>query len=501
MLNKLLLSIRVPRRLLGGINRYLHEIPLSKDRYGIKRAPFSSITDKDIQHFQNILPVQNQILLGPEETTGYNRDYFRYVRGLGTIVLKPRTTNEVSAILGHCNKRRLAVSIFGGNTGVCGGSIPVFDEIIVSMELMNRIEAIDEYSGILVCQSGCVLEQLEEQLSAKRMIMPLDLGSKGSCQLGGNLATNAGGIRLMRYGNLHGSVLGLEAVIADGTVIDLMSNFKKDNTGYHLKRMFIGSEGTLGVITRVAIACPTATTTQNVLFLGMESYEAVLRTFLESKIRLGEILTSCELIDRVSLEVTVEYLKHAAPIGNFPFYMLLETTGNKKEHDDEKVREFLEFAIGRGIVADGVLACEPSKVEKLWQLRERIPAATYSNNFCLTYDLSLPLERFYDIVPAMRERVGHLVKVVCGFGHIGDSNIHLNIAGDVLTNEVQQLVDPFVYEFSRKLNGSVSAEHGIGLLKPKYLSYSKSAEAIALMKQLKVMMDPKAILNPYKVLV
>ncbi|XP_055644125.1 D-2-hydroxyglutarate dehydrogenase, mitochondrial isoform X2 [Toxorhynchites rutilus septentrionalis] len=484
------------RSLTTGVN----EIPLSKDHYNIKRGPFSVATDADIKHFESILPAGNQILLGLEETVGYNRDYFKYVRGLGAIVLKPRTSEEVSNIMRYCNNKRLAVSVFGGNTGVCGGSIPVFDEIILSMDLMNRVESIDKYSGILVCESGCVLGKLEEELAMEGMMMPLDLGAKNSCQIGGNVSTNAGGIRLLRYGSLHGSVLGLEVVLADGTIMDLMSNVKKDNTGYHLKHMFIGSEGTLGVITRVAIACPTATKTQNVLFLGLRDYSSVLRTFLECKACLGEILTSFELIDRDALECCIEHLRTSSPIGSYPFYVLIETTGSSKQHDAEKIRDYLEHVIGHGIVSDGVVTNEPSKITKLWQLRERIPEATYSNNFCLTFDLSLPLKNFYDIVPAMKDRVGHLVKLVCGFGHIGDSNIHLNIAGDELTPEIAELIDPFVYEFTRKLRGSISAEHGIGLLKPKYLKYSKSAESIDLMKQLKLVLDRNGILNPYKVL-
>lgn len=316
----------------------------------------------------------------------------------------------------------------------------MFDEIVLALELMNEIESIDEYSGILECEAGCVLGKLEEKLDEKGMIMPLDLGSKNSCQIGGNLATNAGGIRLMRHGNLHGSVLGLEAVKADGTVLDLMSHFKKDNTGYHLKHMFIGSEGTLGVITRVAIACPTAPTAQNVMFLGVENYGLVLHTFLKCKERLGEILTSCELIDSDAFDCCIQHLKRPSPIGEFPFYMLIETTGSNAGHDEEKVQEFLEHALSTGTVGDGVVTNEPSKMEvsehycwiiflgfarntyfqDLWQLRERIPEGTFSNNFCLTYDLSLPLGNFYDIVPVMKQRVGHLVKLVCGFGHIGN---------------------------------------------------------------------------------
>ncbi|XP_055542086.1 D-2-hydroxyglutarate dehydrogenase, mitochondrial-like [Wyeomyia smithii] len=497
---KIFASMRLLHRISKLSERKIHEIPLTKDHYGIKRGPYASVTDQDINQFERILSTNNQILLRPEDTAEYNRDYFRYVRGLGTVVLKPRSTEEVSAILRYCNIRRLAVSIFGGNTGVCGGSVPVFDEIILSMELMNRIVSIDEYSGLLVCEAGCVLAKLEDELSKKGMIMPLDLGSKQSCQIGGNLATNAGGIRLMRYGNLHGSVLGLETVLANGEVIDLMSNFKKDNTGYHLKHLFIGSEGTLGVITRVAMSCPVAPTTQNVILLGLKTYNAVLQTFLQAKKQLGEILTSCELIDQASLEYTVEHLKTSSPIDAFPFYILLETTGSHKEDDEEKVRQFLEFSLEEGMVTDGIITSEPSKIKKLWQLRERIPAATYSNNFCLTYDLSLPLEQFYSIVPAIRKRVGHLVNIVCGFGHIGDCNLHLNIAGNILSEEIRKLVEPYVYEFTASLKGSVSAEHGIGLLKPGYMKYSKSTAAIALMKQLKSIMDPNGILNPYKVL-
>ncbi|XP_062559521.1 D-2-hydroxyglutarate dehydrogenase, mitochondrial isoform X2 [Armigeres subalbatus] len=477
-----------------------NDIAFSKDRYLIKRGPYAAVADADITHFEKILPSRSQILLGLDETAGYNRDYFKYVRGLSEVVLKPRTTDQLSAILQHCNRRKLALSVYGGNTGVCGGSIPVFDEIVLSLELMNKIESVDEYSGVLVCEAGCILGTLEQKLSEKGMIMPLDLGSKNSCQIGGNLATNAGGIRLMRYGNLHGSVLGLEAVKADGTVVDLMSQFRKDNTGYHLKHLFIGSEGTLGVITRVAIACPASTTTQNVLFLGIEKYESVLRTFLEGKKRLGEILSSCELIDNDALQCCITHAKTYSPIKEYPFYMLIETTGSNAVHDEQKVNDFLEELLVSGLVGDGVVTKDPSKIKDLWQLRERIPDGTFSNNFCLTYDLSLPLNNFYDIVPAMKQRVGHLVKLVCGFGHIGDSNIHLNIAGDELTPEIQRLVDPFVYEFTSKLKGSVSAEHGIGLLKPNYLKYSKTNEAIRIMQQMKAMMDPNGILNPYKVI-
>lgn len=202
------------------------------------------------------------------EIESYNNDFNHVARGCSKLLLRPKTTEEVSEILKYCNKKKLAVCPQGGNTGLVGGSVPVFDEIILSTQLMNKVEQLDPVSGIMVCQSGCILEQIDEFARQKDLIMPLDLGAKGTCHIGGNVSTNAGGLRLLRYGNLHGNVTGVEAVKADGTILNLMSHFKKDNTGYHLKHLFIGSEGTLGVVTKVAIACPTASKAVNVAFIG-----------------------------------------------------------------------------------------------------------------------------------------------------------------------------------------------------------------------------------------
>ncbi len=204
----------------------------------------------------------------------------RSVRGQSSLVLSPSSTSEASEILSYCNDRRLAVCPQGGNTGLVGGSVPVFDEVIVSTARMNRIESVDPNSSVAVVQSGVVLEQLDTHLRSEHGLMvPLDLGAKGSCHVGGNVSTNAGGLRLVRYGNLHGSVLGVEAVLADGTVLDCLSSLKKDNTGYGLKHLFIGSEGTLGLVTRVAIQCPPKPAAVNVAFLGLQSFEDVMKTF------------------------------------------------------------------------------------------------------------------------------------------------------------------------------------------------------------------------------
>ncbi|KAJ6634303.1 D-2-hydroxyglutarate dehydrogenase, mitochondrial, partial [Pseudolycoriella hygida] len=489
---------------------------LTKDRYQVTRGNFSQVTDGDIGQFQTILQ-NSRVLLDDNDTQAYNIDILKTVRGYSRVVLKPKTTEEVSKILSYCNDRKLAVCPQGGNTGLVGGSVPVFDEVIVSTQLMNRIENIDELSGTLECQSGCILEVLEQAVSEKGLCehkilfkkndsnesslgMPLDLGAKGSCHIGGNLSTNAGGIRLLRYGNLHGSVLGLEAVKADGTILDLMSNFKKDNTGYHLKHLFIGSEGTLGLITKVSISCPTASKAINVAFLGLESYDAVLQTFLAAKRDLGEILSSCEMIDNDALDCSLSAYNLRCPIKEFPFYMLLETSGSNGVHDEEKLSHFLERNMNNGLLQDGTVANNPAKIREIWALREQIGLAILNDGYCYKYDISLPLPKFYGIVTTMKERLGNQAKRICGYGHLGDANLHLNISSSNYSLDLHKKIEPYVYEHTAALRGSISAEHGIGFMKTKYLKLSKNQQAIDLMINLKQMMDPNGIMNPYKVL-
>ncbi|XP_055606108.1 D-2-hydroxyglutarate dehydrogenase, mitochondrial-like [Uranotaenia lowii] len=485
------------RSMASGLQR---EIPaLTKDRYPIKRGKFAELSDSDLSKFESILG-KGRVLTQAEDIQSYNIDYLGSVRGYSRVVLKPKSTEEVAELLKFCNERRLAVCPQGGNTGLVGGSVPVFDEVVISLQLMDKIEQVDEYSGILVCQSGCVLETLEEKAKEKGLVMPLDLGAKGSCHIGGNVSTNAGGLRLLRYGNLHGSVLGVEAVTAQGHVLDLMSNFKKDNTGYHLKHLFIGSEGTLGIITRLSIFCPTASRAVNVAFLGLESYEAVKDTFLAAKRGLGEILSSCEMMDDLSLQCSMQHFNLTCPIDKYPFYMLIETSGSNMTHDEEKLTTFLENTMEKGLVLDGTVTNETTKMRSIWRLRESIPDSLLKDGYCHKYDISLPLDNFYDIVLATRKRVGSLATKVTGYGHVGDSNLHLNVTCPKFSPELYKLLEPFVYEYTSNVRGSVSAEHGIGFLKTKYLKYSKRPEALAVMAQMKQMMDPNGILNPYKVL-
>ncbi|CAH0557517.1 unnamed protein product [Brassicogethes aeneus] len=471
---------------------------LTKDRYPVQRGDYAELTDNHLSFFKNLLG--HRVITDASECEPYNIDWIKSVRGYSRCVLKPKTTEEVSKIVSFCNEHKVAICPQGGNTGLVGGSVPVFDEVVLSLSQMNQVLDINDTSGVLVCEAGCILENLDERLSDHGLMMPLDLGAKGSCHIGGNVSTNAGGLRLLRYGNLQGSVLGLEAVKANGEILDCLSTLKKDNTGFHLKHLFIGSEGSLGIVTKVAIQCPPKPKAVNLAFLGLKSFEDILKVLKKAKHELGEILSSCEMIDERSINVCTEHLKVKNPLPDYPFYMLIETHGSNNAHDEEKLNQFLENVMSDGLVLDGTATNEPSKMKNIWELRERITEGLLYDGYVFKYDISLPIENFYSLVPVMKERLGSDAVRISGYGHLGDGNIHLNISVKDFTQEIYKKIEPFVYEYTSKFRGSVSAEHGIGFRKPKYIHYSKSQESVQLMKELKKLMDPKGILNPYKVL-
>ncbi|XP_018022427.1 D-2-hydroxyglutarate dehydrogenase, mitochondrial [Hyalella azteca] len=385
-----------------------------------------------------------------------------------------------------------------GNTGLVGGSVPVFDEVVISTSLMSNIESVDELSGVVVCQAGCVLETIDQHLEQFGFMMPLDLGAKGSCHIGGNVATNAGGLRLLRYGSLQGSVLGLEAVTADGTVLDCMSSLRKDNTGYHIKNLLIGSEGTLGIITKVAILCPVRPQAISLALLSLDSFSTALATACRAKSMLGEILSSCEFIDASSMECVTKNLNLVCPVAAANCYLLLETSGSNGEHDQAKLEAFLERSMEESGVQDGTLASEPSRMSKIWQLRERLAEALLLEGYVFKQDISLPLTEYYALVEKTRLHLGNKVSRCCGYGHLGDGNLHLNITVPHYSHEVARMLEPWLWEQVAACRGSISAEHGLGFKKRNDIHFSKAASAVALMQQIKKLMDPKAILNPYK---
>lgn len=487
-----------------------HKADFTTDKYPeLKRdTRFAEITPEHVAYFKQLLGKDSAVMDGvtaeisADDMEPYNGDWMRKYRGHCKLVLKPGSTEEVSKILKYCNENLLAVVPQGGNTGLVGGSVPVFDEIVVSTARMNQIRFFDEVSGVLVVDAGVVLEVADQFLAEKGYIFPLDLGAKGSCHVGGNVATNAGGLRLLRYGSLHGTVLGIEAVLPDGTILNDLSRLRKDNTGYDLKQLFIGGEGTIGMITAVSIHCPQRSKAKNVAFLGLESYEKLQLAFREAKVQLGEILSAFEMMDDKSQNI-FHHVREGTkrPLdGEYPFYCLIETSGSNSEHDSEKLEQFLEDVMSKEIVSDGVLAQDETQIKALWGQREGIPECLGHWGGTYKYDVSIPLSDLYKLVDDIRAKIEDVglkgetdefpVVDVVGYGHMGDSNLHLNVAVRRYDKRVEEILEPYVYEWISNVNGSISAEHGLGLAKKNYVGYSQSQTKIGLMKQIKKLYDP-----------
>ncbi|KAL6778000.1 hypothetical protein ACKKBG_A16540 [Auxenochlorella protothecoides x Auxenochlorella symbiontica] len=487
-----------------------------------RNTEFALLQDSDLAVFDSILG-SGGVITDPHEVDPYNRDWMGKYRGRGRCVLRPRSTAQVSAVLRHCSARRLAVVPQGGNTGLVGGSVPVHDEVVLSTGLMTTLLGFDPGSGALTAQAGAVLATLEAAARERGHAMPLDLGASGSCAIGGNVATNAGGIRLLRHGPLHGSVLGLEVVLAGGQVLDLLSSLRKDNTGYDLKQLFIGSEGTLGVITAVAIQCPAASPATSLAYLAVPSFKAAQQVLQAARQNLGELLSAFEFLDRESLEVAKQFLPGARdplPGSDAPFFLVVEIAGSSEQHNAAMLEAFLESTMGEGRVLDGVVAQDSRQAGEIWALREGITEALRHRGAIYKYDLSFRVEEMYGVVGAARERLAsaypsgflgggagstagsdteHALKVV-GYGHLGDGNVHLNISAPRYDAGLEALIEPWVYEFTAAHSGSISAEHGLGRMKAPCIGYSKPPEAVRLMRSIKAAFDPQGILNPYKVL-
>ncbi|KAI5294330.1 hypothetical protein KEM52_004236 [Ascosphaera acerosa] len=494
----------------------------------LQRDPrFSQLTTEHVAQLKKLLGNEDSAVVdgvGPvsaadaDDLEPYNRDWMRKYRGHARLVLKPKTTQQVSDVLRYCNEQRLAVVPQGGNTGLVGGGVPVFDEIVVSLARMQAIRSFDANSGVLVADAGVVLEVADNYLRERNHIFPLDLGAKGSCMLGGNVATNAGGLRLLRYGNLHGTVLGLEVVLPDGTIVDDLATLRKNNTGYDLEQLFIGSEGTLGIITGVSVICPQKPQAVNVAYLAIEDYASFLKVFGEAKLQLSEILSAFELMDGRTQQMVQRVAGLTPPLSGenggsdqfYPFYCLIETSGSNNEHDSAKLEAFLEHVLTEGLVADGVVAQDETQAQTLWRWREGITESLSHLGGTYKYDVSIPLDELYQLVDDTRARFldsGLMgdgdecpVRDVVGYGHMGDGNLHLNVSVRQYDRRVEALIEPWVYEWIAKRKGSISAEHGIGIAKKEFLRYSKSDTMVSLMRRLKELYDPNGIMNPYKYL-
>lgn len=468
-------------------------------------ARYATVSDEDVRAIRSILHNDpSAIEKNPDALHSVNTDWTRHYKGNAELLLKPSTVDQISSILSYCNEKRLPVVPQGGNTGLVGGSVPIDNEIILSLERLNRIYGIDQL-GVLRAQAGCTLHDLQEYCTHRNYSMPLDLGSKGTCQVGGNISTNAGGQYFSRYGSLAGNLLGVEVVLADGRILACRGNLK-DNTGYKLHQLFVGAEGTLGVVTEVSLWCKPLPTSRQAAFLAFSAYNDVLATMDLAKSCLGEILAAFEWMDKAIVE-----LIRSSHTLRFPLeqsetslhYALVETHGSDESHDKEKMERFLERAIAAGLLADGVLAQDLSQARSFWKLRESANPTMASTGYTYKYDVSLPISEFENFIDVMKKQLDPLPYVCGNWGHILDGNLHFNVSTPGVYQKslpILERLEPFLFEQVVARGGSISAEHGIGQSKNEYLTMIHDSTTLGVMQALKQMLDPNMILNPGKTL-
>ena len=419
-------------------------------------------------------------------------------------LVRPRSTAEVSAVLAWCHAHRVKVVTQGGLTGLVHGADAAPDELILSLERMRDIESIDARQRTATVQAGVVLQALQEAVEPHDLAFPLDLGARGSATLGGTAATNAGGNRVIRYGMMRDMVLGLEVVLADGTVVDALHGLIKNNAGYDLKQWFIGSEGTLGVITRLVLRLREKPQSHPMALVAAPDFESVTALLKHMDRGLGGLLSAFEVMWQSFYElVTTAPAKGRPPIAQgHPYYVLIEGQGADREVDGARFLATLESAMAAGLVADAAIAQSEADAQAFWALRDDV-AQVMREGLPVTFDVSLPIarmERFVADVRAglARELPPHRLWV---FGHLGDGNLHVIVqpAPAAAVAQVRGRIEAIVYGALADFRGSVSAEHGIGLEKKPYLAISRGPAEIALMRTMKAALDPLGLLNPGKI--
>src|SRR4051812_10128625 len=433
------------------------------------------------------------------------RDLFH---GRSPLVLRPGTSAEVSAICKLASEHRIALVPQGGNTGLVGGQTPHNGEVVVSMRRMDRIRDIDTASNTMTCEAGVVLQVAQQRASEVDRLFPLSLGAEGSCTIGGNLSTNAGGTTALAYGVAREMALGVEVVLADGRVLNLLSKLKKDNTGYDLRNLFIGAEGTLGIITAATLKMFPKPRAIETAYVGLKSPADALKLLSLSQNEAAGTLTSFELLSELAVDFSVRHgIDVRDPLeSKHRWYVLMELSSPR---DDARatLEAILAGGLEDGIVDDAVIAANLSQRQAFWKLRDEMSAAQKPEGGSIKHDISVPVAAVPDFIA---EADAAVVKLIPGsrpvpFGHLGDGNIHYNVSQPVGGNTADFMnqwheVNKVVFDIVRKMGGSISAEHGIGVLKRDELPDVKDKVAIELMRGIKAMLDPLGIMNPGKVL-
>ena len=455
---------------------------------------------------------KNYVLTSEGETTPYLTDWRKRYTGKALAVLLPSNTQEVAAIVKACAKANIAIVPQGGHTGFCGGATPDVSgkQVVLNLKRMNQVREIDASNQTISMEAGCILQAVQERAVSEGFLFPLSLGAEGSCMIGGNLATNAGGTNVLRYGNTRDLCLGLEVVTAQGEIWNGLKGLRKDNTGYDLRDLFIGSEGTLGIITAAVMKLyplPISQWTTLVATQDISSTIALLNLFQK---RATSLLTGFEMMTQESLALNGKHFpKLTNPLqNNPPFTVLIELSDHEsEEHVRQLLESILEEALEGGMISDAIIAANLSQANSFWHMREHITLAQAAEGANLKHDITVPLSALKSFI----QETDRLIRSkypgvrIINFGHLGDGNLHYNIAPPEgvdaqafnLANE--KPVHELVYDQVERCGGSISAEHGVGQLKLEGLRAHKGAVAHDLMKTLKRALDPQNILNPHKV--
>jgi FAD/FMN-containing dehydrogenase len=471
----------------------------------------AALSDDLIAQFTAIVganhAVRDQAELAPRLVE--NRGLYQ---GTSPLLLKPASTEEVAEIMKLASKTGTAIVPQTGNTGLVGGQTPRAgaSDIILSLERMNKVREIDAVANVIVADAGCILEDIHTAADSVNRMFPLSLASQGSCRIGGNLATNAGGTAVLAYGNMRQLCLGLEVVLPTGEIWNGLRKLKKDNTGYDLRDLFIGSEGTLGVITAAVLKLFPKPLGHQVAFVGLQSPDAALKLFEKATSLCGAALTGFELMPRLGVEFTTKHIPGVRDPLSRPhaWYVLIDiSTSDSSEAADAMMQAVLEDGLKAGIVEDAVIATSDAQRQAIWHMREGMSEAQRPEGGSIKHDVSVPVSSIPEFMAAAEKAVLQVIPDarICAFGHMGDGNIHYNISQPIGADKAEFIgrwreINAVVHKLVLSCGGSISAEHGIGQLKRDELAHIRDGIEIDLMRRIKSAFDPAGVMNPGKVL-
>ena len=452
---------------------------------------------------------KNGVIYEPGAMEPYLNEERGLAKGKADIVLRPDNVQDISSIVKVCAENKVPIVPVGGCTGLVGGTLANGGVVLATDRLKNIID-IDPINSTITVESGCILADLQTAAAEKECLLPLSLGAEGSCQIGGNLSTNAGGVSVLRYGNTRDLVLGLEVVLPNGEIWSELNALRKDNTGYDLKQLFVGAEGTLGIITKAVLKLFPAPKMSTTVLTALPKIETILALFKKTRELCGDQLTAFELISRIGLELGSKHIDGV--IDPFktphPWYALIElTSAQKRDNIRANIEEILANALENNIIVDAVFAESDTQRRELWKIREELPAAQSREGASIKHDISVPVSDTVNFIVEASERLLKFLPGIrpCPFGHIGDGNIHYNLTQPVgmvkedfmaRSTEINRIVHDLVIE----MKGSISAEHGIGAFKLEELAHYASPSKMSLIRTIKHAIDPNNIMNPGKII-